>query len=67
MNVELAAEIRFRCPHCQKLFCTDTDVFAAGETADFECIGCQKDFTLNRKMTTSGLYETHIKRQVQFV
>lgn len=70
MNVELAAEIRFRCPHCQKLFCTDQTAFegltAHAHGADFQCTDCQKDFILSREVLSSGLYETSELRKTQF-
>lgn len=73
MNVELAAEIRFRCPHCQKLFCTDKSAFVGGtslvgiqQDADFQCTECQKDFVLKNKILSSGLFETEMARKPQF-
>lgn len=70
MNVELAAEIRFRCPHCQKLFCTDQTAFegltAHAHGADFQCTDCQKDFILSREVLSSGLYATEELRKTQF-
>lgn len=70
MNVELAAEIRFRCPHCQKLFCTDQTAFEGLTThahgADFQCTDCQKDFILSREVLSSGLYATEELRKTQF-
>ncbi|AZZ36248.1 hypothetical protein CIK05_05400 [Bdellovibrio sp. qaytius] len=70
MNVELAAEIRFRCPHCQKLFCTDQTAFEGlknnAEGADFQCTDCQKDFILTNHHSSSGLYETRELRKTQF-
>ncbi len=58
MNVELAAEIRFRCPHCQKLFCTDISAFDGLSTAGFDCTSCFKEFALFREKNQSGLYKT---------
>lgn len=70
MNVELAAEIRFRCPHCQKLFCTDQTAFEGQAThahdADFQCTDCHKDFILNREVLSSGLYATTELRKTHF-
>lgn len=70
MNVELAAEIRFRCPHCQKLFCTDKTAFeglgTTAQGADFQCTDCQKDFILTRTLQNSGLYITEELRKTQF-
>lgn len=70
MNVELAAEIRFRCPHCQKLFCTDQTAFeglgTTAQGADFQCTDCQKDFILTRNLQSSGLYTTEELRKTQF-
>ena len=58
MNVELAAEIRFRCPHCQKLFCTDMSAFDGQSAAGFDCSSCLKEFALFREKNQSGLYRT---------
>jgi hypothetical protein len=70
MNVELSAEIRFRCPHCQKLFCTDGSAFeglsAQAQGADFQCTDCQQDFVLKRQMLSSGLYETIQTKKTHF-
>jgi transposase-like protein len=40
-----ATEVRFRCPHCQKLYCTTTDVFE-GDEPSFDCAACDKAFKL---------------------
>lgn len=70
MNVELAAEIRFRCPHCQKLFRTDETAFEGLTTnsqgADFQCTDCHKDFLLTRQFSSSGLYVTQDLRPSKF-
>ena len=72
MNLELAAEIRFRCPHCQKLFCTDASAFEGLSTnsmnsgADFQCTDCQSDFILKKTLTAHGLYATEPLKQSQF-
>lgn len=70
MNVELAAEIRFRCPHCQKLFCTDQTAFEGltfdSQGADFQCTDCHKDFVLTKQTLSTGLYETQELRKAQF-
>lgn len=74
MNVELAAEIRFRCPHCQKLFCTDQTAFEGltadkngqPQGADFQCTDCQKDFVLTKQTLASGLYATEELRKAKF-
>lgn len=58
MNIELAAEIRFRCPHCQKLFCTDMSAFDGQTTAGFDCTSCSKEFALFREKNATGLYKT---------
>lgn len=65
MNLELSAEIRFRCPHCQKLFCTDQTAFET-EKADFECTECHQEFWLSKKMLGTGLYETSVKQKKSF-
>lgn len=65
MNTELSAEIRFRCPCCQKLFCTEatafekssSDVRSERQTAvEFTCSECQKDFNLFNRIDETGLY-----------
>lgn len=70
MNVELAAEIRFRCPHCQKLFCTDQTAFEGlsfnSQGADFQCTDCHKDFVLTKQTLSTGLYITEELRKPQF-
>lgn len=70
MNIELAAEIRFRCPHCQKLFCTDRTAFEGLTTqtqgADFQCTHCHKDFILTQNLSTSGLYLSYEPRKAPF-
>ena len=70
MNVELAAEIRFRCPHCQKLFCTDQTAFEGLTTqsqgADFQCTDCHKDFVLTQAISSSGLYTAEELRKAPF-
>lgn len=67
MNIDLVAEIRFRCPHCQKLFCTDATAFEKSATdADFQCTDCQKEFVLRNSFNATGLYETFVKQKPQF-
>jgi len=66
MNKELSAEIRFRCPHCQKLFCTDSTAFENASRADFQCTDCQKDFILHKKMDSMGLYESSVYVERKF-
>ena len=58
-------EIRFRCPHCQKLYRTGADVFD-GATPEFDCSNCAKTFALTRTMDTFGLYATNSLNQTSF-
>lgn len=50
-------EVRFRCPHCEKLYTTDKNVFE-GESPEFDCIKCQKTFTLSKQLNEQGFYRT---------
>ena len=61
-------EIRFRCPCCEKLYITQSDVFisstdssAQSEDPEFECQGCQKSFFLSKNINSFGLFETVAK------
>lgn len=66
MNIELSAEIRFRCPHCQKLFCTDKTAFDNTQKADFECTECHRDFILHKKTDNTGLYQATVTVEKKF-
>jgi Zn-finger nucleic acid-binding protein len=59
-------EIRFRCPHCQKLYCTTTDVFDGQAPAEFDCSSCDHPFILNREIDSFGLYNTAVPPKVKF-
>lgn len=48
-------EVRFRCPHCQKLYRTGMDVFE-GSTPEFDCMACSKSFVLTREADQFGLF-----------
>jgi hypothetical protein len=48
-------EVRFRCPHCQKLYRTGSDVFD-GSTPEFDCAACDKGFVLTHQIDSFGLY-----------
>ncbi len=70
MNINLTAEIRFRCPSCQKLFCTEKSVFDLHQQvvdqkhhAEFECTDCRQEFLLYSKNDSTGLYVTELKKQ----
>lgn len=76
MNIELnnskeltglsEQEVRFRCPHCQKLYRTSTDVFEGSEP-EFDCSECNKPFLLQHKQDSFGLYVASIVQpQAQF-
>ncbi len=62
-------EIRFRCPCCEKLYITQSDVFTASTGNDlmtnadpeFECQGCQSSFILSKNINSFGLFEAHAK------
>jgi hypothetical protein len=72
MNNELTAEntlqIRFRCPCCQKLYCSDTSSFALNpiEASEFECFSCQNSFFLYQTKTENGMYRTEKTNHVEF-
>ena len=70
MNLEFkevtsAQEVRFRCPHCQKLYCTQNDVFEGAEPL-FDCMSCNKNFLLTREQSEFGLYATDTASRNQF-
>lgn len=48
-------EVRFRCPHCQKLYRTGADVFE-GAAPEFDCAACDKGFVLTHQIDSYGLY-----------
>lgn len=50
-------DVRFRCPHCDKLYTTDKNVFT-GQSPEFDCIGCHKTFTLSKKLNEQGVFQT---------
>lgn len=60
---QILHDIRFRCPSCEKLYRTQSDVFhgAMGEKLpqpEFDCQNCQKTFSLTGQTNSFGLYET---------
>ncbi len=55
MNTQLIAEIRFRCPSCQKLYYTDE---RTTEPTEFECSDCQHSFYLYPTQNETGLFKT---------
>jgi hypothetical protein len=61
----IAQEVRFRCPHCQKLYCTQNDVFV-GHDPHFDCISCEKSFFLSSELNEIGLYKTNLLSEAQF-
>ena len=65
---DLTAEIRFRCPSCQKLYCSDETAFSlnAIEASEFECLDCKKSFFLYKTKTELGLYRTDLTNHVEF-
>lgn len=68
MFSQLTAEIRFRCPSCQKLYCSDESAFNENslEASEFECVHCQKAFFLYSTKTETGLYRTELTSFVEF-
>lgn len=68
MFSQLTAEIRFRCPSCQKLYCSDQSAFTENtlEASEFDCVQCQKAFFLYPTKTETGLYRTELTSFVEF-
>lgn len=68
MNIDLTAEIRFRCPCCQKLYCSDFSAFSTNiiEPSEFECVSCSDSFFLYQSKTENGLYRTEKTNHVEF-
>ena len=58
------SQIRFRCPHCQKLYFTENTVFSISKnlkfsnSVEFQCSECTKDFLLVNQAENTGLYKT---------
>lgn len=50
-------DVRFRCPHCDKLYTTDKNVFDS-QTPEFDCVSCHKTFTLSKQLNDYGTYQT---------
>lgn len=63
-SVSRETEVRFRCPHCQKLYCTTQDVFE-GSAPEFDCAGCEKPFLLKPQSDQFGLYKTEFIRSAR--
>lgn len=70
MIIDLTSEILFRCPCCQKLYCTDQNVFGGAsssqEPVEFDCFSCEQSFFLDPKAPAAGLYATHKKDKFEF-
>ncbi|MBC7458434.1 MAG: hypothetical protein H7235_09160 [Bdellovibrionaceae bacterium] len=69
---ELTSEILFRCPCCQKLFCTESHAVEnhdnrSAKNTEFQCTDCSEDFYLSNERTTSGLFQTLKRTQHEFV
>jgi len=60
---QLAKEVRFRCPHCQKLYCTTTDVFEGNEPS-FDCAACDKAFYLTTETDGYGLFKARTPERI---
>lgn len=58
-------EVRFRCPHCQKLYRTSSDVFE-GSDPEFDCSNCSKSFLLSGQQDSFGLFVTSSPSQKRF-
>lgn len=58
-------EVRFRCPHCQKLYRTGADVFD-GESPEFDCSSCDQIFSLAQEQDSFGLFITKAGPQARF-
>jgi len=65
IGTEAAQDVRFRCPHCQKLYCTQNNVFEGAALAQpaFDCDSCHKPFSLTRDVNEFGLYVTTTESQ----
>ncbi len=61
-----ADRVRFRCPHCQKLYRTNQDVFE-GLQPEFDCTACSKSFLLTQEINSFGLYQTNRSSQATFI
>lgn len=61
-----AQDVRFRCPHCHKLYCTSSDVFEGAAPAEFDCAACDKPFVLSQHMDQFGLYMAKAPPKAQF-
>ena len=48
-------QVCFRCPHCQKLYKTSSDVFE-GSDPEFDCSTCTKTFLLIDEQDSFGLF-----------
>ena len=68
IDTSVAQEVRFRCPHCQKLYCTQNDVFVGSllTTPFFDCNSCYNSFSLTQNLNEVGLYVTSTQSQAQF-
>lgn len=65
-NVEKHYEVCFRCPHCQKLYKTDSDVFD-GDDAEFDCSSCERTFLLKNTQDSFGLFMTDEQQKRSFL
>lgn len=70
---KLTSEILFRCPCCQKLYCTESTVFEgevissiSGRKVEFECEDCGSGFYLESKISEQGTYQTSKKSKYEF-
>lgn len=54
---KIEAPVCFRCPHCQKLYKTSSDVFE-GNDPEFDCTSCAKSFLLTDAQDSFGMFVT---------
>ena len=64
-NTHAVQDVRFRCPCCQKLYNTTTDVFL-GSAPVFDCTSCKKSFSLISEVNEFGLYKSQMLKENLF-
>lgn len=69
MMNQLTSEILFRCPCCQKLYCTDSDGLNMHDSEaknEFQCSQCEEDFFLSAERNEVGLLKTEPRKKYDF-
>ncbi len=66
LKAERETNVHFRCPHCQKLYRTNQDVFEGAEP-EFDCASCDQPFLLTSELNSFGLYQTKEQGPVALV